>query len=68
MLEQNKFEDYIKFLRENFENLVTYKEMTGKFVPELKKIKKDLFNDDPFVVFGASLVATAAFSEENIYH
>ena len=63
-----KFQEYIKFLRENIVNLVKYKEITGTLEPRLAQAKDDLFNADPFVVFGASFIATAAFSEKNIYH
>lgn len=62
------FQEYIDFLRENFVNLVEYREITGTIEPGLTQTKKDLFNDDPFVVFGASLIATMAFADKNLYH
>jgi len=68
MNQQRRYQDYIHFLRENFGNLVKYKEATGTLEPRLCKVKKDLFDADPFVVFGATLAATAAFAEKNIYH
>ncbi len=63
-----KFEDYIVFLRDNINNLIQYREGTGKFEPSLLQIRDDLFNPDPFVVIGASVKATKAFAEENLYH
>lgn len=63
-----KFEEYVKFLRDNIENLVEYRELTGKSEPNLTKVKEDLFDEDPFVVFGATLLATAAFSDKSLYH
>ena len=69
MNERRSFEGYIEFLRENFTNLVEYRELTGGMVePKLNQAKEDLFDDDPFVVFGASLVATIAFADKNLYH
>lgn len=63
-----KFEEYVKFLRDNIENLVEYRELTGTSEPNLIKVKEDLFDEDPFVVFGATLLATAAFSDKSLYH
>jgi len=63
-----RFAEYIGFLRDNIDNLIAYKESTGSFEPSLLKIKHDLFNQDPFVVIGASVEATKAFAEENLYH
>lgn len=67
-MSNRRFEKYIEFLRENFGNLVEYRELTGQIEPKLMQVKADLFNEDPFVVFGASLLATAAFSDKNLYH
>ena len=66
--QQPGFQEYINFLRENFINLVEYREITGKVEPRLIQAKKDLFDDDPFVVFNASLVATIAFADKSLYH
>lgn len=63
-----KFEEYVKFLRDNIGNLVEYRELTGNFEPGLAKVKNDLFDEDPFVVFGATLLATAAFADKKLYH
>lgn len=63
-----RFEDYIKFLRENFVNLVEYRERTGTLDPSVLKIKEDLFDDDPFIVFNATLAATIVLSDKSIYH
>jgi len=66
--QQHRFQDYINFLRENFANLVEYREITGTIEPKLIQAKQDLFDDDPFVVFGASLIATIAFADKTLYH
>lgn len=67
-MNQKKFGDYIDFLRENFATLVEYRELTGNPSKDLNKIQADLFDKDPFVVFGASIVATAEFADNKIYH
>lgn len=66
--EEHRFQDYIQFLRENFANLITYREATGAPEPAWSVVKKNLFDADPFVVFGASVLATAAFADKNLYH
>jgi hypothetical protein len=63
-----RFGDYIDFLRSNISNLIEYKEGTGSIEPHLHQIKSDLFNPDPFVVIGASVQATKAFAETNLFH
>jgi hypothetical protein len=63
-----RFEDYIGFLRDNINNLIEYREATGTMEPNLLKIRNDLFNQDPFVVIGASVQATKAFAADNLYH
>lgn len=63
-----RFEDYIGFLRDNINNLIEYREATGTLEPNLLKIRNDLFNQDPFVVIGASVQATKAFEADNLYH
>jgi hypothetical protein len=63
-----RFADYIGFLRENINSLIEYKESTGTLEPGLLQIRNDLFNQDPFVVIGASVQATRAFAEQNLYH
>jgi hypothetical protein len=63
-----RFEDYIGFLRDNINNLIEYREATGTLEPNLLKIRNDLFNQDPFVVIGASVQATKAFAADNLYH
>ena len=63
-----RFEDYIGFLRENISNLIEYRESTGTLDPSLLKVRNDLFNQDPFVVIGASVQASKAFAADNLYH
>jgi hypothetical protein len=67
----NQYSDYlnhIEFLRDHFSNLVEYKTKTGKLHPVFTLIQKDLFNEDPFIVYGASLIAALAFADQNLYH
>lgn len=63
-----RFGDYIDFLRDNIGNLIQYKERTGNLDPRLLQIQDGLFDSDPFVVIGASVQATKAFAEANLYH
>lgn len=63
-----KFEEYIEYLRENLVNLVQYREKTGTLDPGVLQVKEDLFNEDPFVVFSASIAATLLLSDKSIYH
>lgn len=63
-----RFEDYIQFLREHFDNLVLYRERTGTSEPELRQLREDLFDEDPFVVFSASLLASVEFADKTLYH
>jgi hypothetical protein len=55
-------------LRENISNLVDYKRSIGCLEPQLSKMEKDLFNDDPFIVYNASLAATGEFADKSLYH
>jgi len=63
-----KFQEYIHFLRENVANLIEYRERTGTLEPSLLKIRNDLFNEDPFIVFGASMAASVMLADKSIYH
>jgi len=63
-----RFGDYIDFLRANIGNLIEYREGTGNIAQNLREIKSGLFNQDPFVVIRASVKATEAFAEKNLYH
>ena len=63
-----RFEDYIKYLRDNFVNLVEYRERTGTLDVNILEIKEALFNEDPFIVFSATLAATVIMSDKGLYH
>ena len=67
-MDNYKFEEYIEFLRSNIGPLIEYQGYVGTVSPGLLKIKRDLFNKDPFVVIDASIEATKAFADEKIYH
>jgi hypothetical protein len=66
--ESNDYLNHIEFLRNNFSYLVDYKAQTGQLHPIFQLIQQDLFDEDPFVVYGASLMATLAFADRNLYH
>ena len=69
--EFNEYVDYVnhlELLKDNFSNLVEYKTKTGQSHPIFNLIQQDLNNEDPFVVYGASLVAALAFADHNLYH
>ncbi len=63
-----RFEEYIKLLRESFVNLVEYRERTGTLETNVVQIKDALFNEDPFIVFSASVAATVVLADKYIYH
>ncbi|MDB6096624.1 MAG: hypothetical protein JWM09_902 [Francisellaceae bacterium] len=63
-----KFEEYIDFLKETVVNVVEYRERTGTSNPELSQLRDNLFDEDPFVVFGASVLATAVLADKTLYH
>lgn len=63
-----KFDEYIDFLRENFANVIEYKERTGTLEPGVMQIGCDLFDKDPFVVFTASIAAAAVLYDKTLYH
>ena len=65
---KHSFKEYIEFLRQNLGNVIEYQECTGTLEPALVKINDDLFNEDPFIVFGASIQATKAFADKKLYH
>ncbi len=62
------FEEYIQYLRENIANLAEYRERTGTIDLGVLHVKEALSNEDPFVVFNASLAATAVLADRSIYH
>jgi len=62
------FEEYIQYLRESFVNLVEYRERTGTLEANVVQIKEALFNEDPFIVFSASVAATVVLADKYIYH
>jgi len=64
----HKFEEYIEYLRDNLNNLVQYREKTGTLDAGVLRVKEDLFDEDPFVVFSASIAATLLLSDKSIYH
>lgn len=64
----NCYLNHIEFLRNNFQYLVEYKFQTGQSNPIFNMIQQNLFDKDPFVVYGAGLIASIAFSDQNLYH
>ena len=68
MITSKNFDEYIAFLRENFNNVIEYKERTGTLEPSVLQIGDDLFDEDPFVVFSASIAAAAVLYDQALYH
>lgn len=68
MITSHRFGDYIEYLRENLVNLVEYRERTGTLDSNVLQVKEDLFDDDPFVVFTASIAATVILADKTLYH
>ena len=62
------YANHIEFLRNNFSYLVDYKNQVGQLNPVFQLVQQDLFDKDPFVVYGASLIATLAFADKTLYH
>ena len=60
--------EQIDFLRDHFSTLVEYYEQQGSRIMPLRAIEDGLFDQDPFVVYGASLLAAAFLSDERLYH
>ncbi|MFM8454459.1 MAG: hypothetical protein ACKOAD_05815 [Gammaproteobacteria bacterium] len=67
---KQSFEKYIELLKEDFNNLVQYREKTGSVRSSmpLALIQKALEDDDPFVVFDASLLASELLADQSLYH
>jgi hypothetical protein len=68
MITSHKFAEYIEFLRETIVNLAEYRERTGTIDANVLQVKDDLFDEDPFVVFTASIAATVILADKSIYH
>lgn len=68
MITSRNFDEYISFLREHFGYVIEYRERTGTLQPEVAEIAEDLFDEDPFVVFGATIAAAAVMQDKNLYH
>ncbi len=68
MITAKSFNEYIDFLRKNFNNVIEYKERTGTWEASVVQIGDDLFDEDPFVVFNASIAAAAVLYDRTLYH
>jgi trehalose-6-phosphatase len=68
MITSKNFSEYIDFLRKNFNNVIEYRERTGTLEPSVIQIGDDLFDEDPFVVFNASIAAAAVLYDRTLYH
>jgi hypothetical protein len=68
MITSKNFNEYIDFLRNNFNNVIEYKERTGTLEPGVLQIGDDLFDEDPFIVFNASIAAAAVLYDRTLYH
>lgn len=68
LITSHRFGEYIDYLREFLANLVEYRERTGTLDSNVLQVKEDLFDDDPFIVFTASIAATIILADKSIYH
>lgn len=68
MITSKNFSEYIDFLRKNFNNVIEYKERTGTLESGVLKIWDGLFDEDPFIVFNASIAAAAVLGDGALYH
>ena len=68
MITSKNFDEYVTFLKENFNDVIEYRERTGTFEPNLIQIGDDLFNEDPFVAFGATVAASIVLHDKALYH
>lgn len=68
MITSHRFGEYIEYLREHLVNLVEYRERTGTLDLDVLQVKEDLFDEDPFVVFTASIAASLILADKSIYH
>jgi hypothetical protein len=62
------FNDYLVFLRENMGMLSAYWQAIGNPDPYIAHISKALEHPDPFVIYHASIAATALLNDKVIYH
>ena len=62
------YQEYIDYLRENIDSLVCYHSYAGTITSDLLQLKKELFHDDPFRLFDATIVASDIFAEKITYH
>ena len=62
------FGDHIQYLKDSFVDLVEYRERTGTLDESILGIKEALFDEDPFVVFRISLIATIVLGDKYNFH
>ena len=66
--ETRSFEEYIDFLRESMDNLFDYWSKSGYYHPQVKQIHEALHDEDPFIVYGATIAASLLLEDNSIYH
>lgn len=65
---QQSFGDYLVFLRESIKNLSDYWQLIGRKNRHIEDIRAGLNHKDPFIIYKATMAATALLEDKSIYH
>lgn len=65
---QQSFQDYLVILRESIQNLFEYWQLIGRKNPHIEDIRAGLHHKDPFIIYKATMAATALLEDKSIYH
>lgn len=65
---QQDFGEYLIFLRESIQYLCDYWQMIGHKNPHIDDIRAGLYHKDPFIIYRATMAATALLEDKSIYH
>lgn len=55
-------------LRESIQNLFEYWQLIGRKNPHIEDIRAGLHHKDPFIIYKATMAATALLEDKSIYH
>ena len=64
----HSFEDYIHYLRDAICTLSDYWVQSGQYHPQIKQIEDALHDEDPFILYGATIAASLLLEDRSIYH
>ncbi|MFO1257083.1 MAG: hypothetical protein U1E78_01465 [Gammaproteobacteria bacterium] len=68
MINNQSFLAYVDFLRESLDNLSDYWSKSGFYHPQIRQITEALHDDDPFILYGATIAASILLEDQSIYH